>query len=666
MEEKIHVLAPDVVDKIAAGEVAERPSSVVKELVENAVDAGADKITVEIKNGGIKLIRVADNGKGIPSEQVPTAFLRHATSKLNTADDLYNISTMGFRGEALSSICAVAKVEIITKTAEAETGVHYIVDHGICGEADEIACADGTIMVVEDLFANVPARMKFLKKDSTEAGYISDLMTRLALSKPNISFDYICDGKPVFKTSGDGDLTNVILKVYGLKFAKAVMPVDYFEDGVKISGVIGKPELSFGNRTKQTIFVNGRYIKNHVIAKVAEEAFRNAVMIGKFPFFVLNIEVPPEMVDVNVHPAKTEVKFANEKQLYDIVYHAVKNSMYGIKVSEEKAEQSAKTIQTNKTFSKSTEASKLKDSEVLNEKVIHDYLEYTKPVVNKSEILNNIPTEKMNDENLGKNDSEGSNKDEVLDKVVDIIDNFLDSDKTEVSDNDKDILNDENTDLLQTKEEFKQTEFGDVDKIFDNSDSVFKDYKIIGQVFDTYVLLSAADRFYMIDQHAAHERDGFEKLKKAYFNNERLSQVLMSPIVINLSHVEYDAVMSNLDEFERFGFDVGEFGFNTVVVNETPIIAGDEQIKDLFLEITDALVDNIKHPIADFEEKALDMISCKKAIKGNDKLSLPEMTEVIKIVENLHAEGIKTCPHGRPIMVEFTKKEIEKMFKRIV
>lgn len=666
MEEKIHVLAPDVADKIAAGEVAERPSSVVKELVENAVDAGADKIAVEIKNGGIKLIRVADNGKGIPSEQVPTAFLRHATSKLNTADDLYNISTMGFRGEALSSICAVAKVEIITKTAEAETGVHYIVDHGICGEADEIACADGTIMVVEDLFANVPARMKFLKKDSTEAGYISDLMTRLALSKPNISFDYICDGKPVFKTSGDGDLTNVILKVYGLKFAKAVMPVDYFEDGVKISGVIGKPELSFGNRTKQTIFVNGRYIKNHVIAKVAEEAFRNAVMIGKFPFFVLNIEVPPEMVDVNVHPAKTEVKFANEKQLYDIVYHAVKNSMYGIKVSEEKAEQSAKTIQTNKTFSKSTEASKLKDSEVLNEKVIHDYLEYTKPVVNKSEILNNIPTEKMNDENLGKNDSEGSNKDEVLDKVVDIIDNFLDSDKTEVSDNDKDILNDENTDLLQTKEEFKQTEFGDVDKIFDNSDSVFKDYKIIGQVFDTYVLLSAADRFYMIDQHAAHERDGFEKLKKAYFNNERLSQVLMSPIVINLSHVEYDAVMSNLDEFERFGFDVGEFGFNTVVVNETPIIAGDEQIKDLFLEITDALVDNIKHPIADFEEKALDMISCKKAIKGNDKLSLPEMTEVIKIVENLHAEGIKTCPHGRPIMVEFTKKEIEKMFKRIV
>lgn len=666
MEEKIHVLAPDVADKIAAGEVAERPSSVVKELVENAVDAGADKITVEIKNGGIKLIRVADNGKGIPSEQVPTAFLRHATSKLNTADDLYNISTMGFRGEALSSICAVAKVEIITKTGGAETGVHYLVDHGICGEADEIACADGTVMVVEDLFANVPARMKFLKKDNTEAGYISDLMTRLALSKPNISFDYICDGKAVFKTSGDGDLTNVILKVYGLKFAKAVMPVDYFEDGVKISGLIGKPELSFGNRTKQTIFVNGRYIKNHVIAKVAEEAFRNAVMIGKFPFFVLNIEVPPEMVDVNVHPAKTDVKFANEKQLYDIVYHAVKNSMYGIKVSEEKADRIAKTIQTNKTFSKNTEAPKLRDSAVLNEKVIHDYLEYTKPAVNKSEILNYIPTEKLNDENLGKNDSESSDKDEVLGKVVDIIDNFLDSDKTEVSDDDSNTLNDENADLLQTKEEFKQTEFGDVDKIFDNSDSIFKDYKIIGQVFDTYVLLSAADKFYMIDQHAAHERDGFEKLKKAYFNNERLSQVLMSPIVINLSHVEYDAVMSNLDEFERFGFDVGEFGFNTVVVNETPIIAGDEQIKDLFLEITDALVDNIKHPIADFEEKALDMISCKKAIKGNDKLSLPEMTEVIKIVENLYSKGIKTCPHGRPIMVEFTKKEIEKMFKRIV
>ena len=400
-----------------------------------------------------------------------------------------------------------------------------------------------------------------------------------------------------------------------------------------------------------------------MIAKVAEEAFRNAVMIGKFPFFVLNIEVPPEMVDVNVHPAKTEVKFANEKQLYDIVYHAVKNAMYGIKVSEEKADQSAKTIQTNKTFSKSKETPKLKDSAVLNEKVIHDYLEYTKPVINKSEILDTTPLEKTPDENMDENAAESSDNGGVLDKVVDIIDNFLEPDKEEVSDN---ISNDVNEATPQTKKEFKQTEFGDVDKIFDNSDSIFKDYKIIGQVFDTYVLLSAADRFYMIDQHAAHERDGFEKLKKAYFNNERLSQVLMSPIVINLSHVEYDAVMSNLDEFERFGFDVGEFGFNTVVVNETPIIAGDEQIKDLFLEITDALVDNIKHPIADFEEKALDMISCKKAIKGNDKLSLPEMTGVIKIVENLYSKGIKTCPHGRPIMVEFTKKEIEKMFKRIV
>ena len=345
------------------------------------------------------------------------------------------------------------------------------------------------------------------------------------------------------------------------------------------------------------------------------------------------------------------------------MYHAVKNSMYGIKVSEEKADQSAITIQTNKTFSKSKEAPKLKDSAVLNEKVIHDYLEYTKPVINKSEILDNTPLEKTPDENMDENAAESSDNGGVLDKVVDIIDNFLEPDKEEVSDN---ISNDVNEATPQTKKEFKQTEFGDVDKIFDNSDSIFKDYKIIGQVFDTYVLLSAADRFYMIDQHAAHERDGFEKLKKAYFNNERLSQVLMSPIVINLSHVEYDAVMSNLDEFERFGFDVGEFGFNTVVVNETPIIAGDEQIKDLFLEITDALVDNIKHPIADFEEKALDMISCKKAIKGNDKLSLPEMTEVIKIVENLYSKGIKTCPHGRPIMVEFTKKEIEKMFKRIV
>ncbi|MCI5893119.1 MAG: DNA mismatch repair endonuclease MutL [Clostridiales bacterium] len=676
----IKVLPSDVADKIAAGEVAERPASVVKELVENSIDAGADKITVEIQNGGVKLIRVADNGKGIPPEQVPTAFLRHATSKLRDADDLFKINTMGFRGEALASICAVAKVDIITKTAQNEVGIHYTVDHGICGEPDEIACADGTIMVVEDLFANVPARMKFLKRDSTEAGYVSDLMTRLALSKPEIAFDYICDGKQIFNTSGDGDIKNVILKVYGLKFAKSVIPVGYTEEGVHISGVVGKPELSFGNRTKQTLFVNGRYIKNHVVSKVAEEAFRNSIMVGKFPFFVLEINLPPELVDVNVHPAKTEVKFANEKALYDIVYHAIKNAFYGeinnsealnqknISQTEPKQElspvsdlspaevntsQKLKQTNTGHDFKYSVENSnefssaRLHDvSSGLTPEIINNFLNYTTP---KTDISKAVKEAAAADN-----------------KSVDIY-NIIDDDKK--AGDEKNInAADAKEDTLGQINFTKDGSITDGEVFGDGRDgsALLTDYRIIGQLFDTYVLACQQDKLYMIDQHAAHERARFEDLKRSYFEGERMSQVLLAPVVVSLSHIEYDALMSNLKEFERFGFKIEEFGKNAVLVNETPIIGSDDEIRDLLLEIVDAYVDNIRHPVADFEEKALDMISCKYAIKANDKLSMSEMAEVINQVNELYSKGIKTCPHGRPIVVEQTKYEIEKMFKRIV
>lgn len=638
----IKVLPSDVADKIAAGEVAERPSAVVKELVENAIDAGASKITVEIKNGGIKLIRVADNGKGIPADQVETAFLRHATSKLRDADDLYNISTMGFRGEALASICAVAKVDIITKTKDSDVGVHYSVAHGVCGSLDEVACADGTIMVVENLFANVPARMKFLKRDSTEAGYVSDLMTRLALSKPHISFDYISDGKQMFNTSGDGDIVNVILKVYGLNFAKSVTPVDYTEEGVHVSGVIGKPELVFGNRTKQTLFVNGRYVKNHVVSKIAEEAFRNSIMVGKFPFFVLNIELPPELVDVNVHPAKTEIKFANEKALYDIVYHAVKNALYGgaepNRTANAERDYNANmhgvtqkdTAERKNEYTKvysggSGSGTRLKDSDPgLTREVISDYLSYTTP-------KNPVDTP----------------------KEADAADSF------------EDILKTDNEASRQIQMNFEKSgEIAESDT--ENSDVLFSQHRIIGQLFDTYVLVSEGSSLYMIDQHAAHERARFEELKKSYFSGERMSQIMLTPVVINLTPIEYDAIMTNLSEIKKFGFAAQEFGTNAIIVNETPIIAGDDAIRDLVCELADAFADNIKHPVADFEERALDMISCKYAIKANDRLSLSEMSETVREVKELYASGIKTCPHGRPIVVEITKNEIEKMFKRIV
>lgn len=661
---EIKVLPSDVADKIAAGEVAERPSSVVKELVENAIDAGADKITVEIKNGGIKMIRVSDNGGGIPPQQVQTAFLRHATSKLREAEDLFKIRTMGFRGEALASICAVAKVDVITKTKGSEVGVHYTVDHGVCGQLDEIACADGTIMVVEDLFANVPARMKFLKKDSTEAGYVSDLMTRLALSKPNISFDYICDGKQIFNTNGDGNITNVILKVYGIKFAKSVSPVDYIEDGVHISGVIGKPEISFGNRTKQTLFVNGRYVKNHVVAKVAEEAFRNSIMVGKFPFFVLEINMPAELVDVNVHPAKTEVKFANEKALYDMVYRAVKNALYSgvtttkplsdnseehaaafVVKSEKEFTQKPKAYSENNFFKSKQDTAKaaeygtrLSDSVIgtgVNPEVINNYLNYTKPKTDISEQpkehiekFEHISPEVSQNESVSKaEDDFGADNFEQI--------NFKNS----------------------TGNIFIETE---------SNKYLLNDYRIIGQLFNTYVLVSQQDKLYMIDQHAAHERTRFEMLKKSYYAGERMSQMLLEPVVVNVSHIEYDALMSNIKELEKIGFQIEEFGTNTVIVNETPIIGSSDEISDLLIEIVDAYVDNVRHPVSDIEERTLDMISCKYAIKANDKLEIEEMTEVVKQVNELYSNGITTCPHGRPIAAELSKYEIEKMFKRKV
>ncbi len=591
-----------------------------------------------------------------------TAFLRHATSKLRDADDLFKISTMGFRGEALASICAVAKVSIITKTAENEVGVHYTVDHGICGEADEIACADGTIMAVEDLFANVPARMKFLKRDSTEAGYVSDLMTRLALSKPEIAFDYICDGKHMFNTSGDGDIKNVILKVYGLKFAQAVLTVDYREEGVHISGVIGKPEISFGNRTKQTLFVNGRYVKNHVVSKVAEEAFRNSIMVGKFPFFVLEINMPPELVDVNVHPAKTEVKFANEKSLYDIVYHAVKNAIYGsmpkpaytsINNLPQKFGDNTKGAESKIKYNTPKQLSdsrtlRLSDSQCgLAAEVVNDYINYTKPKTDISDSAVNISTKSLDDIIYSDSSNTDTRKNNTAYADNDVNNKFGNYEQIYFQ-NDKSVSENEVFSDRSTGTEF------------------LSDYRIIGQLFNTYVLVCQHDKLYMIDQHAAHERARFESLKRSYFEGERMSQVLLSPVAVNLSHVEYDALMSNIKDFERFGFKFEEFGTNTVIVSETPIIAADDEIRDLLLELVSAYVDNIRHPIADFEERALDMISCKYAIKANDKLSMSEMTEVVNQVNDLYSKGIKTCPHGRPVVVVQTKHEIEKMFKRIV
>lgn len=640
--DKIRILPQTVADKIAAGEVAERPSAVVKELVENSIDAGADRITVEISHGGISMIRVEDNGCGIAADELETAFIRHATSKIRDIDDLFSIATMGFRGEALASICAVADVEVFTRTENEDEGVHMTMEHGIPSEKSAVMCGRGTTMVIENLFANIPARMKFMKKDSTESGYVSDVLSRIALSRPDISFTLISDGKEQFSTTGDGRLENTVLKIYGVDIARGVLAVDYSEVGISVRGVVGKPELARGNRTRQTLFVNGRYIKNHVAAKVVEEAYRNMLMTGKFPFFVLNIELSPQLVDVNVHPAKTEIKFANEKQVYEVIHRAVKNALYAAEKRE------------------------------LPEMSANDRI-YAKP---------EQPTERLH-----KADGSFEPKAYLPEKpdralISEILDSMKNGEKQRMvfnensQDVEEDVFAEPNSTeytamMFKTDETVKpvETDKQQLDKV-DETENGFvqvpETTRIVGQVFDTYVIAERGGEMFMIDQHAAHERQRFEILKRDYEAKGASGQSLLVPIVLDVDRGELRTILDNSETLSRLGFSIEEFGKGTVIIRETPYIGSDEEIKNLVLELLPILEDGRPSGLMSFEERMLDTVSCRYAIKANKRLSGAEMQGLVKMVEELEAEGIKTCPHGRPIKVRFTKREIEKMFKRIV
>lgn len=694
----IQILPQDLADKIAAGEVAERPSAVVKELVENSIDAGATAIEVEIRKGGIEYIRVTDNGCGIAPEQTETAFLRHATSKLKTIDDLYKIGTMGFRGEALASICAVAEVELITKTAENEEGRFLKLERGKVCENEPIGCADGTVMVVRNLFENIPARMKFLKKNSTEAGYVADILSRIAMARPNIAIDYICDDKEVFSTTGDGKLKNVILNLYGVDHAKSLIPIDYTEDNVRITGVIGEPSIARGNRSRQTLFVNGRYIKSNAASKIVAEGYRNAIMKGKFPFFVLDIHIAHECVDVNVHPAKTEIKFSNENRVYEILYHAVSNGIRGgqnreysngaksaqtdtAEANSGGAPQNSAASRTERTYSGGFSGAP-RGHGTVDRGLAKKYLDSVIPTRWESEKLNAADNVIYSDFNFL--DEEFSNGSDAKDTETN---NFSESDancgKTEihigavrtepqyegssdalsVSDSvrgcaDDSDCRDRDSGQGSMQEVNDIGEIGEIEKI--------DKPKPIGQVFDTYVLCACGDSFWMIDQHAAHERARFEKLKADYYSKGRMSQVLMSPIILKLDYSEAQTVLSNLGEYKKVGFDIEDFGSGSIIINATPIIGGESEIRDLVLEIASAIENLGKHSVAEFEEILLDMIACKYAIKANRHLNYAEMQEVIDIVLRLSESGITTCPHGRPIKIELSKTEIEKMFKRRV
>ena len=632
----IHVLKPEISNKIAAGEVVERPASVVKELVENSIDADATKIVVEIKNGGVQLISVSDNGKGMEAEDAQIAFLRHATSKIQSESDLDAIYTLGFRGEALSSIGAVSEALIYTKRSNDEFGTVVSCEGGEIIASEESGMSDGTTVVVRNLFYNTPARMKFLKKDATEAGYISDIMNRFVLSHPEISFKFIKNGKEVLNSPGDGVLKNAVYSVYGRDYANSIIEVDYSMDGVTVNGFIGKSNLVRPNRNFQTFFVNKRSIKSPLIIRALEEAFKNQIMIGKFPVASLNVDINPSLIDINVHPTKLEVKFSDDKRIYDSVYYAVKSALYDIPEKE-------------------TEAVKHNPRE--NPFLIKKQSEPEKEPKKQT-------TEMSSDEN----------KSSV--KVVEKIDPLAAFRKTTVS---NDRLSSPELDIVITKDKPEGKTESDADIPVARGEQLEMSvsssapeekkvgsitFKVVGQIFDTYIIVEKGSDMLLIDQHAAHERIKYEQLLSDLKNKQSYAQMLLEPVIVKLNGEEMATYNENAEIFKELGFDADVFGEDEIILRAAPQEVEWGDVNDLFVELLSQLIVSKKEIISQKLERMTYTIACKAAIKANYSMSLKEMESLVNSVFAL--ENINTCPHGRPITVDITKKELEKMFKRIV
>lgn len=663
----IHVLNPEISNKIAAGEVVERPASVVKELVENSIDAGAKNICVEIKNGGISLISVTDNGCGMHSEDAQIAFLRHATSKIQSEEDLDAIYTLGFRGEALSSIGAVSEAVIYTKRREDAFGTVVTCEGGEIIASDEGGMSDGTKVVVRNLFYNTPARMKFLKKDATEAGYITDLIARFILAHPEISFRLIKNGKDVLSSSGDGNLKNAVYAVYGKDYANNIIAVDYEAEGIRVTGAIGNSSLSRPNRSFQSFFVNKRTIKSPLIIKALEEAFKNQIMIGKFPVAILNIEINPSLIDINVHPTKLEVKFSDDKKIYDAVYYAVKNSLYAIPGEKQNKTNYNPRINPfilaeNKPATLSEESVKTDTKKVSENNISSPVIlkaPETKPV-QTSEIKPQITVTVKEDplECYRKKETESKPavfKTPEFEIKIEKKEDFVPCDTK-----------------VEAKFDYKQTEISTqtelpAESLSENNISIDTDdfnFKIIGQIFDTYIIAQKDNEMLLIDQHAAHERIKYEQLLKNLEAKQIYSQMLLEPVVVKLSTQEFSAFEQNIDVLQNLGFEAEEFGELEIIVRSAPQELDWSDIEDVIIELLSEISSSKKDIITEKIERMIYTIACKAAVKANHVLNESEMKGLLNSVFAL--ENINTCPHGRPITVKLTKKELEKMFKRIV
>ena len=719
------VLLDDLtINKIAAGEVIERPASVIKEMVENSIDAGASNITVEIKNGGISYIKVSDNGKGIAQDDLEIAFERHATSKIRSAEDLDTVTSMGFRGEALASIAAIANVELISKTENQEIGYKVVVEAGNVLEKEEIGCRTGTTITVRNLFFNTPVRYKFLKKDYTESGYIEDVITRIALVNPNIAIKLINTGKTVIQTNGNGDLKSVIYSIYGKDIANGILEVSYSYEDIKITGVIGKPEIARSNRSNQLFFVNKRYIKDKTLTAATEQAYKGLIPIGRFGFTVLNLEINPAKVDVNVHPAKLEVRFQEENKVFQAVYHAIKDTLLKVElvantektvetvnIADRRAESFEERLKNLREAKKENQGG-LFSFRKQNEKQIEAYTDEESKI--KTNILEDVYKSKQaeeseNLETLNENEEttkeqnigEPINTSDVLEqlkqmkqkiedelKEKDITPNTLKEPETtytpeekteEELNNNPQVVSENFNEMyekmfgktpLQEKEEPVKEKINAVDIIKDNI-SVFEtqeelkkpSYKFIGIVFKTYIILEIDQEMYILDQHAAHERIMYEKVKKNYYSDQaKDSQMLLLPDVITLTHKEMDIAKDNMKMFEQAGFTLEEFGENTIKLTGAPTVCIDLDTKELFLETLDEINTVARTAKQEKEEKFIATVACKAAVKANMALTKEE-------VENLMNQLLKlpnpfTCPHGRPTAIKMTKYDIERKFAR--
>lgn len=644
----INILDKDTIDKIAAGEVVERPASIVKELLENSIDAGSSSVTVEIKNGGIDLIRITDNGCGIASSEVKKAFLRHATSKIVSDKDLISIKSLGFRGEALSSIAAVSKCEMITKTRDELTGVRYYIEGGTEVEYEEIGAPDGTSIIIRDIFYNTPARRKFLKTASTEGAHISELVEKLAMANTEIAFKFISNGQIKLQTNGSGNLKDIVYQLYGKEISKALCNVDYEKNGIKIKGVVARPEVTRSSRNLENIFVNGRYIKDNIISKAVEDGFGDRLMQHQYPFCALNFDL--DGVDVNVHPRKMEVRFSDRNFVYDNTKEAVEEIFTTQSAVREVPV--GKTSNEKKVFVNTPEPfeNKRRDMSQIPEKVSQNkYEDITKDTLHSTgsddEIKWRVPKENM----YNPKDDMSFIKDENTKRVY--------SDINDLS-----------------NKSIKEVNIGNIDDANPNGikpsqlsffESESKKYmKVIGQVFDTYWIVQLENEMYIIDQHAAHEKVMYERLLKESKANKLSSQMINPPIIVTLTDLEQNVLNEHMDEFRGIGFDIEEFGGKEYKINAIPNIFPSIPKAELFNEM---LSDSTNYDVISPSELILAKVasmSCKAAIKGNMRISLLEANELFD--ELLSLDNPYNCPHGRPTVIKMTKQEIEKKFKRIV